>query len=155
MFYSRGLNKVRNLYLLEDIYKYYSKSIEKNGPFNIPYPLYRTILEDYFKRIILKIFEGKIYKIPVGLGSLYVIKIKMNYDKKNGLSPDWANTNKYGKLIYHLNEHSKGFKYRFHWMKKGLSFNTDVLYRLVMTRANKRELARLIKTGEVDYIQYR
>jgi hypothetical protein len=153
MFYGRGLNKVRNPYLLKDIYNYYSKGVEKDGPFNISYSLYREIIEEYLKLAAKKIFEGRLYRMPAGLGSVSIVKIKMKYDLKNTLTPDWANTIKFGKLIRHLNEHSKGFKYRFHWYKKGINFNSEVLYRLVMTRYNKRELARIIKLGEIDYIQ--
>lgn len=155
-YFGRGLNKVQHPYVLEDIYKFYVTTIEKEGPFDIGYKLYRSIIEDYIRFVTEMLFEGKEYNIPVSLGRVQIVKLKMNYSNTTSLPVDWVNTVKYNKRIVNLNEHSRGFKYRFRWFKSRLHLtvnNNYILYRLVFTRANKRRLAKIIKSGEQDYLQ--
>lgn len=156
MFFSRGPNKIQNPYTLKDIYKHYTDSIDKNSPFDINFNLYKSIVEDYIKEIMNLVFEGNAYSIPATLGLVQVVKVKMNYNIEKSLPIDWEFTNKYGKRIYNLNEHSRGFRYKFQWFKGSIHLhlnNNYILYRLIMTRANKRRLAKIIKSGEKDYFQ--
>lgn len=56
-----------------------------------------------------------------------------------------------GKRIYHLNEHSGGYKYRLYWSKIPKTFPDRYRYQLQLVRKNKRELAQLIFNHK-DYI---
>ena len=57
----------------------------------------------------------------------------------------------YDKIIYHLNEHSDGYKYRLYWSKQPYTFSNRYKYQLSLTRTNKRHLAQLIFNRK-DYI---
>jgi len=67
------------------------------------------------------------------------------------LSKDYKTSNELGKTIYHLNEHSDGYKYRLYWSKNENTFPDIYKYRLSLVRANKRKLAQLI-FNKHDYI---
>ena len=55
------------------------------------------------------------------------------------------------KLIYHLNEHSNYYKFRYYWSKIEMLIPNRSKYQFVASRANKRELAQIIKNNERDY----
>ena len=75
----------------------------------------------------------------------------MKYDDKNKLKIDWAASKKLGKRIYHLNDHTGGYKYRFYWTK-GIIKNITA-YSFIPTRTNTRTLAGILKdkNRELDY----
>ena len=102
------------------------------------------ILEHVFMRS-----EG--FKMPYGLGMIQVGKYRpKNYDSKS-LSVDYKASKEYGKRIYHLNEHSDGYKFRLYWSKIPKTFPDRYRYQLNLVRANKRKLAQLIFNKQ-DYI---
>nr|DAH49752.1 MAG TPA: hypothetical protein [Caudoviricetes sp.] len=89
--------------------------------------------------------------MPCGLGYIQVGKYQpKNYNSKS-LSIDYKLTREYGKVIYHLNEHSNGYKYRLHWSKVPMTFAGRYKYQLCLVRANKRKLAQLI-FNKHDYL---
>ena len=57
------------------------------------------------------------------------------------------------KLILLDNAHSDGYKYRCHYDKTDMVVPNKSKYQLVLTRANKRHLAALIKSREMDYAE--
>lgn len=67
------------------------------------------------------------------------------------LSKDYKASKEEGKTIFHLNEHSGGYKYRLYWSKVPRSFPDKYKYQLLLVRANKRHLAQLIFKN-YDYI---
>ena len=67
------------------------------------------------------------------------------------LSVDFKSSAEYGKTIYHLNEHSDGYKYRLYWSKVPQTFPDRYRYQLSLVRQNKRQLAQLIFNNH-DYI---
>lgn len=141
-------------YTVKDFYKYYIDNLEENSPYEVDYKTYRSILEDYFKYLRDEVIEeGNTIKIPGRLGQLSIIKQMPAHWNKNSLCVDFKATAEYGKTIYHLNEHSNGFKYRFRWNKTNLLIRNSAAYQLVMTRANKRRLAQIIKNRERDYVE--
>jgi hypothetical protein len=154
MFFSRGKNKVKDPYTVKDIYSFYITDIGLNSLYYVEQKEYCDIIYDFYKTIIERIlYENALFKMPYGIGDLSVGKTKVKLDRLNILSVDWINTVDNGKYIYHLNEHSKGFKYFFHWSKKRKKIKNQYYYKLVMTRANKRLLAKLIKSGKYDYFE--
>lgn len=67
------------------------------------------------------------------------------------LSVDYKTSNELGKRIYHLNEHSDGYKFRLYWSRLPQTFPDRYRYQLSFVRQNKRKLAQLI-FNKHDYI---
>ena len=152
MYFSRGLNRVQNPYVLKDIYEFYIDEIGTNVLYDIDFGLYTDVVTDYFREVSDNIlYKSRTFKMPFGLGYLNIVKIKVGIDKKK-MALDWKNSVKYSKQIFHTNDHTDGFKYRFHWSKPNSIVN-KYYYKLVMTRGNKRLLAKLIKSGSYDYFE--
>lgn len=91
------------------------------------------------------------FKMPSGLGYIRIGKYRPKSYTSKSLSVDYKASKKYGKRIYHLNEHSNGYKYRLFWSKQPYTFSDRYKYQLVFLRANKRRLAQLIFNHK-DYI---
>jgi len=140
-------------YTVKDFYKAYWDFIEDNKLYQIDYKKYREIITDYFKHIYNQVIEeGCEVKLPCRLGILCIVKHKpKNYNSKS-LRVDFKSTNELHKTIFHLNEHSDGYKFRFYWNKKESLVTNKTKYQLVATRFNKRRLAQIIKNKEHDYI---
>lgn len=150
----RGKNKIQHPYTMKDIYLDYISTINKRTPYYVSFLDFCELSKMYCTRIINKIvLESKSFKIPFRLGRLFVSKKKPKILSDSTLSVDWLETRKAGKIIRHINDHSNGYKYRFTWSKKTAFVINQTYYRLVLSRDNKRFLARTIKTGDVDYIE--
>lgn len=137
--------------------------------------------EDFFKivatfnREVIKLILYKNYSfnIPFGLGSLKVVKKKKNGyildDEGNVIEKDlvidrrrtwqlWKNNPKARedkKYVYHLNEHTDGYVYRFFWDRKGVSVQNITSYKFNTIRANKRWLYSILTDEdlEVDFFE--
>lgn len=140
-------------YTIQHFYQSYSEFTNDNPLYTIDYALYRKIVTDYFKYIYTRVVEeGVEFKLPCRLGTVCIVKHKpKNWDKAS-LRIDYAETKKNNKLIYHLNEHSDGYKFRFYWSKYSSLLTNKSKYQLVATRHNKRRLCQIIKNKERDYI---
>lgn len=151
-YYSRGKNKIQKPYCLNDMYEDYIKDKEEGSPLWVTYGEYRDIVTVFYKEVINNILnEGRTFHMPFMLGDTYVEKTKLDYN--NRLPIDWQLTTQTGKVIYNLNEHSQGYKYNIKWNKKSCIFTNNYLYKLIYTRANKRLLAKNIKTKKSDYFE--
>lgn len=104
----------------------------------------RIILETLLERS-----EG--FKMPFGLGYIQIVKYKPKKLNDKSLSVDYKASKEYDKRIYHLNEHSNGYKYRLYWSKLPKTFPDRYIYQLCLVRTNKRKLAQLI-FNRYDYI---
>lgn len=89
--------------------------------------------------------------MPYGLGFIQIGKYKPKHMNDKSLSVDYKASNEYGKRIYHLNEHSNGYKYRLYWSKLPQTFPDRYRYQLCFVRQNKRKLAQLIFNKQ-DYL---
>jgi hypothetical protein len=147
-------NVVQNPYNMRHIYNDYLGTIDINSPYYVTADEFYRICENYFKAVCRAvIYESKTYVLPFRLGHFTVMKKKPKLYTDHNLSIDWAESKKYGKWIRHLNDHTGGFKFRFIWTKKSCMVVNKEYYRLVMSRSNKRLLAKVIKSGEVDYLE--
>lgn len=153
MFFSRGKNKVQDPYTIREIYQKHLAEVEEDSPYNIPYNTIVSIYKDFYEEVMQHIFEGGLYHLPHGMGELSVLGVRPKKFKKNVMSVDWASTLKAGKKIYHLNDHSNYIKYRFHWSKTRSRMANKSNYRLVMTRDHKRNLAKIIKSGDYQFFE--
>ena len=121
-------------------------------PIEVDYGLYKRILDTMCSVIlehVLNRSEG--FKMPYGLGFIQVCKYKPKSFTPQSLSVDYKASKEYDKRIYHLNEHSDGYKYRLYWSKVPRTFTDRYKYTLGLIRQNKRKLAQLIFNKQ-DYI---
>lgn len=133
---------------IRDMYAQYHKD-NKN---DVSYNTFKTILNEFnseFKNCLLESSEG--FKMPFGLGYVQIVKYKPKSYTRKSLSIDYKSSAQYGKIIYHLNEHSNGYKYRLYWSKIPQTFPDRYKYQLQLVRQNKRHLAQLIFNHK-DYI---
>lgn len=137
-----------NSFTYRDSYKEYIKT---NGK-NIDYSTYKNILYE-FSNVILNnlLYKSECITMPYGFGYLCIVKYKPKTLDKNRLSIDYKSSKEFGKIIYHLNEHSDGYKYRLFWSKIPKTFPERYKYQLQLVRKNKRLLAKLIFNNQ-DYI---
>lgn len=150
----RGPNKTQNCYTMLDIYKEYISDKVYTDPYYVTFDEFRSICKEYNEAFMNKlIFESATMVIPYRLGHLLVSKKIPKVLCKATLSPDWELSRKYHKLISHSNDHTGGFKHRFTWTKKSCMVVNKEMYRLVLSRTNKRLLAKAIKSGDHDYTE--
>ena len=141
-------HKIRNRkqsYTTYDIYNNYDKRND------IPYSTFRNIVDKLNDGILSVLQNGQSYKLPCSLGTIQIVKYKPKGYNKHSLSIDFNESKKLDKMVYHLNEHSNGYKYRLYWSKQPFSFTNRYKYQLCFTRANKRQLAQLIFNNK-DYL---
>ncbi len=91
------------------------------------------------------------FKMPYGLGFIQIIKYRPKSFSSKSLSVDYKASKEYNKKIYHLNEHSDGYKFRLYWSKLPRTIADRYKYQLCLVRQNKRKLAQLI-FNKHDYI---
>lgn len=141
-------------YTIPSFYNDYITNIESDTIYDIPYSLYRKIVTDYFKYIRDEVLENsKEFKLPYRLGTICIVKRKPKHYDSRSLRIDYQETKKQNKLIFLDNLHSNMYKYRIHWKKYDILVPNKKKYQLVMTRANKRHLAQIIKNKIHDYIE--
>ena len=121
-------------------------------PIEVDYELYKRILDEMCRIIldaVLNSSDG--FKMPYGLGFMQVGKYRPKTLSGESLSVDYKASREYNKRIYHLNEHSNGYKYRLYWSKIPRTFPDRYKYQLCFVRQNKRRLAQLIFNKQ-DYL---
>ena len=132
---------------------YTFRDMYRTMPLEVPYLLYTRILECMCTKILETIFErSEGFILPFGLGFVQVGKYKPKTYTDKSLSVDYKASKIFDKKIYHLNEHSNGYKYRLYWSKIPRTFPSRYKYQLSLVRQNKRKLAQLIFDRK-DYIE--
>ena len=121
-------------------------------PIDVDYGVYKRVLGCMCSTILEHLLErSEGFKMPYGLGFIQVCKYLPKTYTTESLSVDYAASKQYDKRIYHLNEHSDGYKYRLYWSKLPRTFSDRYKYQLSLVRDNKRKLAQLIFNKQ-DYI---
>ena len=129
------------------------RDMYRKMPVEVDYSLYKRILDEMCKVILEHVLErSEGFKMPYGLGFIQVGKYRPKSLTQQSLSVDYQASKEYGKRIYHLNEHTEGYKYRLYWSKIPRTFPDRYKYQLSLVRQNKRRLAQLIfnKHGYLD-----
>lgn len=127
------------------------KQYIKDGS-DVSYLRFKAILERFNQIVLETLLErSEGFKMPYGLGYVQIVKYKPRTMTPKSLSVDYKASAEYGKRIYHLNEHSDGYKFRLYWSKLPQTFPDRYRYQLQLVRANKRRLAQLI-FNKHDYI---
>ena len=146
----RGEGNYKKDYGSNDVYKKYKEDVIPE--LQVDKKLFRKICDDFNRMLIEEILlNSEEVRLPYRLGTVRIKKSKMKYDDKNKLKIDWAASRKLGKRIYHLNDHTGGYKYRFYWTK-GIIKNITA-YSFIPTRTNTRTLAGILKdkNRQLDY----
>lgn len=124
----------------------------KTLPIEVDYGLYKRVLDEMCKVILERVLERSDgFKMPYGLGFIQVGKYRPKTMTTHSLSVDYSMSKLYNKRIYHLNEHSDGYKFRLYWSKIPRTFPDRYKYQLSLVRQNKRKLAQLI-FNKHDYL---
>lgn len=148
------LNYNRKSYTIADYYLSYKDYIQEGSQYDISYQTFKAIVTDYFKYIRDEVMlNSKEVKLPCRLGTLQVIKHQPKEYTNKSLRWDWKATRELGKPVYLLNDHSNGWKYRFHWQKKDIIVKNIKKYMFIACRQNKRDLAQIIFNKQCDYIE--
>ena len=135
-------------YTIKDFYVYYAA----NTPDFIDYKRFKALMVDFFKITSERLLSGsEELKMPFRLGTVSIGKYRPKTYTYKSLSIDFNETRKHGKTIYHLNNHSNGYKYRLFWAKEIVKNFLIYRYTATMVRANKRELARIVKNNINDF----
>ena len=149
--YNKAANKTKS-YTIASFYNSYLDDIELDTVYDVDYTTYRAIVTEYFKYLQHRLIEeGKQIKLPYRMGTVQIVKSRPKHLDKRSLRIDYQATKQTGKLVLLLNEHSDYFKYRAYYNKQDMVVPNKTKYQLVMTRANKRRLAQIIKGRELDY----
>lgn len=144
----------RKCYTIADYYMSYKEYIEPDTQYDINLKTFKGIVTDYFKHIRDEIMlNSKEFKLPCRLGTLSIIKHQPKEYSSKSLRWDWKATRELGKPIFLLNEHSNGWKYRYFWSKKDCLLTNKTKYQFIASRQNKRDLCKIIKNREHDYIE--
>jgi hypothetical protein len=160
----RGPRKVKVDCGRPEMYRLYKKSSDKPVSSNT----YSAILNDFNKAVSKEILENAFeYIVPFRLGILRIKKYKAHYkiDEETGKiignpSPNWKATKELWarspkakeekKLVYHINEHSDGYQYKWYFSNYRSNCINKSAYCFIPSRTNKRRLAELIKDEEFD-----
>jgi len=132
------MGRIKEGFGLDDAYKFYK---DKHGP-KVDKSTYRKICYEFNKMMVDDVLEGKVVKVPHRLGELWIKKYKIDLDNP---PIDLNETKKAGKIVYHLNQHSDGYQCRWSWSKRNNLVTNMIYYSFHATRANSRELAKIMK----------
>ena len=143
---------------LRESYRHYRKRVEDP----LDQKRYLALNAAYNRFLLEKVLDGHEVTLPSRMGTLCITgkKQKVRFDDEGnikGLAPDWVATKalrgksekarKERKIVYHINNETGGYRYRFTWSKKNAIVANKTLYSLKMTRGNKREASKRIKEG--------
>lgn len=132
----------------------YDRFIKENNILEseLSYPKYCKNLEVcnwMFMEYILR--TGEKINLPFGFGPLTINKKKLKkYKEHDGkkyvnLRPDWQKTKQNGKMIYHTNEHSDGYNFRWLWFPAEARIHLSNLYIFKPGRYASRAINKYIK----------
>lgn len=171
----RGAGKISSDIKRSDMYKAYKRQVKDDGDshiFNLSSKEYSKVVNLFNKKVSSKILEDAFeFILPYRLGILRIkkYKSKLKLDPVTGelmkhrLRPNWkatkdlwdanpeAKENK--KIVYHLNEHTEGYNFKWHFSNYRSNCPNKSSYSFIPTRDNKRRLAAILK-DELRTIDY-
>jgi len=106
---------------------------------------------------------GNAVKLPYGFGALVInkrkpAKPKMGEDGKLIIKYpiDWDATNREGRYIYHMNEHTDGFKCKWYWLRSLAKLKLTEIWNVKMIKGNSQLLTKYCRDEENQYyLKYR
>lgn len=176
MYFKRKEGKYKSDVKTKDIYNFYSEKVKN--------PLsaldFSKIIQEVNKNCIYKLaLTGEEFRMPYGLGVLYVAKrkihLKLNEDGSlylKNLKIDWKKTKelwekKYPGLtseeiteikdkpkVFYLNEHSNKYRMVYCWDRRTSNMKNQSLYLFRVVRTLKAEVAKyFVESGNTDYYE--
>lgn len=142
----------QNSLATKDFFKAYKKDYSDT---KVNLKTYSHIIQTFNKKIMSQILMEQFeFEMPYNMGSLRIRKQKAPLDTKY-LSINWLETKKAGTRIYHLNEHTNQYTYRFLWNKRVVNYKNRNLYSLTVVRSARRMLASILKdeARTIDYYE--
>lgn len=113
--------------------------------------LYKKVIYAFNKEVArLMIEEGLVWKMPNKIGSLGIKRRKMKFSK---LKFDWEYWKKTGESSFHRNEHTNEWYCFTHWKKKACRVKGKKSYEFILSRNNKRALAKQMQI-DGEYLKY-
>lgn len=100
---------------------------------------------------------GQKVTLPFGFGAIAVNKKKLKLFKEHqgkryvNLRVDWAKSKQLGKTIYHTNEHSDGYNFRWLWFPKDARIHLHDLYVFKPGRYASRAINKYVRKTTEDY----
>lgn len=169
----RGPNRNKVDYSLPELYKAYIKGLaDKESKYNVKRGQYGDVLRDLNEAVAKLIVEDNFeLRIPSRLGTKRVKKTKqvLKTDEEGnlitrGLAVDfkatlemWAEdpeAKAEKRKIYHLNEHTGGYKHKWFWSKKICNAPNKKVYQFIASRDHKRFLGKELKTNDkIDFYE--
>jgi|SRR5688572_12308479 hypothetical protein len=125
---------------------------------DLPYPKYCKNLEVcnwMFVEYALR--TGQKVQLPYGFGSLAVNKKMLKrYKEYKGkkyinLRVDWKKTKEHKKKIYHTNEHTDGYNFRWLWFKDDARFLLHDLYVFKPARYVSRSINKYLRKPNTQF----
>lgn len=113
---------------------------------------YKDIMLSFFYELSKAIiYEKYTYKVPLGGGSIRIVKITGSTNK----TLDYKYYKETGIKRFHLNRHTNGFYFKWHWFTRQCKYTNYKLYKMIPNRGNDRiigtrGLARHIKDCSND-----
>lgn len=102
---------------------------------------------------------GKQAKFPFGIGVFCITKFKPKKFKevdgveKINLPVDWKKTKEKGFRVYHLNNHTEGFKFRWLWVVGTQRFHFSDIWSFKPSRVSSRFIKHYIDNNYSDKYQ--
>lgn len=125
---------------------------------DLPYPKYCKNLEVCnWMFIEYALRTGNKISLPHGFGPIAVnkkmLKIYKEHDGKRyvNLRPDWKQTKKVGKMVYHTNEHTDGYNFRWVWFPQDSKIFMSDLYVFKPGRYASRAITKYLKKSNAQY----
>jgi len=135
-------------------YKVFS---EKYPKINISFDKWKKIIYSWNKAFMHEILEtGEKIKLPHGLGDFTINKKKPKKYIKEGKelinrAIDWKETKIAGKIIYHLNNHTDGYRYTWAWFPRSSKIKYSYCWKFKTSRELSRILASYLKQKDSYY----
>jgi hypothetical protein len=144
-------NRIQNCLTLKDIYDFSRKDVVPGSKLDMKWPEFKrlayALLNNYMDHILHDAGE---VRLPYRMGLLRIRKFKTRTRK---LLRNHKVSNELGKLVLHLNHHTKGYYVRFFWRRKNLIKVTGLRpYSFIPNRNRRAELAKLFAGGQ-DYFE--
>lgn len=165
--FKRGLGDNNCKYNSVNIFKTYKKA--KGAIKN--QRLFSQIVREFYDEVVNEMLVSNFeFKLTHKMGTILIRKHKkklcLNKDGKLNLKKlriDWLSTKKLWmenpiyrqekRLIYHMNEHTEGYHFRFYWDKSLTRTKNISVYKFIPTRHNKALLIESINQGNTDFYE--
>lgn len=109
-----------------------------------------------FRDYILE--TGNKAKLPFGFGEFTITKYKPRKEKTLtdgtpvvGLPINWKRSKELGQIVYHMNYHTEGFKFKWFWNRETARFERHTLWNFKPSRVTSRLLNHYLNQPDYQY----